>query len=390
MSTPTPVPTTAPSAYGLSSYIPMSSYTNPMAAGYQVPMSNVTSGQLNAAGQSYYAGNGPAVVAKTNGTTGALVTTQPTPQPGPAPTTPQAPSGPSAQDQLNSQLDAIFAPVMSALQGQESTAQNNYNIQTGDINQQGAAAQSTLDAQNTSGTSQLDQLGTTAGQTKSDALTAATELYNELSRGGQQRFGGSSSAGEAYGALTAVEQQKRQGAIQTAFSNAMDQVAQYKNTLLTNYTAAKTNLTSQINSQLASATQNFNDAISSIKSAEGQAASDKAQATLNTLQDYRNKVYTINLQGQQAMQALEQQGTVSMSAVDNYTQQMLTSLQNGSNTVVNMATSANNAAGTTKLGVGTAPTTTTLLPTGSTTTNNTTNNTTVANYVKYPHDGFTY
>lgn len=279
-------------------------------------------------------------------------------------TTTQQNTGGGTSD-ITSQLDAIFAPVMSALQGQESTAQNNYNIQTGDITQQGAAAQSTLDAQNASGTAQLDQLGTTAGQTKSDALTAATELYNELSRGGQQRFGGSSSAGEAYGALTAVEQQKRQGAIQTAFSNAMDQVAQYKNTLLTNYTAAKTNLTSQINSQLASATQNFNDAISSIKTAEGQAASDKAQATLNTLQDYRNKVYTINLQGQQAMQALEQQGTVSMSAVDNYTQQMLTSLQNGSNTVVNMATAANNAAGTTKLGVGTVPTTTTVAPTGT-------------------------
>lgn len=370
MSTPTPVPTTAPSAYGLSSYIPMSSYTNTMAAGYQAPMSNVTSGQLNAAGQSYYAGNGPAVVAKTNGTTGALVTTQPTPQPGPAPTTPQAPSGPSAQDQITSQLDAIFSPVLDQLNQNATDTNTNYNRQVGDINQQGASAQASLDAQNTIGTNQIDQQATDAAGVKTDALTAATRLYDELSRGGQQRFGGASSAGEAYGALTAVEQQRRQATIQTAYDGAMQKVAGFKNDLLTRYDDAKQTLTSQISTQLSAASQAFTDAMGAINSQKATAQSEKASNVLTTLQDYRNKVYTINQQGQLAMQQLAANSQVSLAAVDNYTQQMMNSVTSGSNMLANMSQAVNQAAGSTKLGIGTTPTTIApITQTGSITTN---------------------
>jgi len=284
-------------------------------------------------------------------------------------TTTQQNTGGGTPD-ITSQLDAIFSPVLDQLNQNATDANTSYNRQVGDINQQGVSAQASLDAQNTIGTNQIDQQATDAAGVKTDALTAATRLYDELSRGGQQRFGGASSAGEAYGALTAVEQQRRQATIQTAYDGAMQKVAGFKNDLLTRYNDAKQTLTSQISTQLSAASQAFTDAMGAINSQKATAQSEKASNVLTTLQDYRNKVYTINQQGQLAMQQLAANSQVSLAAVDNYTQQMMNSVTSGSNMLANMSQAINQTAGSTKLGIGTSPTTIApITQTGSITTN---------------------
>jgi hypothetical protein len=272
---------------------------------------------------------------------------------------PSAPSGPSGEDQLRSEISSIFDPVFSALQGQESTLNTNFGVTNADIEQQGATAQSGLAAQNTSGMQGLDTLGTEAGKTKEDAWTAARRLYDELSRGGQQRFGGASSAGEAYGALTAVEQQRRQATIQSAYQGAMNKVASYKADLITKYQTGVKELESQILSAKNTARQQFNDALQAIQTNKAQAQSDKASATLNTLQEYRNKVYTINMQGVQFAQTLAANKDITLKQVDQYTQQVMDSLTGGGTQVANFGNTAMQTSGQTKLGIGagqTAPT----------------------------------
>lgn len=280
---------------------------------------------------------------------------------------PTQPTAPSGTPDISAELNAIFDPVFQAYNNQESSTNANYGLQTADINQQGQAAQSSLDTQQQTGSAQLNQLGTEAGARKEDALTAATRLYSELNRGGQQRFGGASSAGEAYGALTAVEQQRRQATIQTAYEGAMQKVAQFKNDLISKFADAKVQLQSAVQTQISAARQQFNDAISAIQTAKGEAQSAKAQASLQNLQDLRNKVFTINAQGVQAMQQLAANHQISLSAVDNYTQQVMNSISSGGTQVINMGNIANAAAGSTNLGISAGQTAPSTLQTGQTT-----------------------
>lgn len=260
--------------------------------------------------------------------------------------------GQAAAPDFSAELNSIFQPIFDAFGQQESSTNANYQTQVGDINQQGTAAQSSLDTQKATSERGLNELAVNAGNVKNDAYTAATRLYSELNRGGQQRFGGSSSAGEAFGALTAVEQQRRQGSIQQAYEGAMQKVAGFKNDLIAKFDDAKIQLQSAITTQLANARQQWTDAMSAISTAKSQAQSDKASASYNALNDYRNKVYAINSSGIDAMRSLAANHEVNLKSVDDYTQRVVNSLASGGTEVANFGVNANNVAGSTTLGIG--------------------------------------
>jgi hypothetical protein len=245
----------------------------------------------------------------------------------------QQASAPSEQDQLSAELDNIFNPVLSALQGQESTLNQNYAPVEGQITAQADLSKESLANQQASGMRELGTQETAAGGRKEDALSSATRLYNELQRGGQQRFGGASSAGEAYQTLTATEQQRRQGTIQTAYETAMQQVGQYKANLQDKYSTAVKEVELQKSQALADAQAQFRDALQQIKSAQSQVESDKAAASMNVLQDLRNKVYTINQQSLQFAQQLALNNQTNLQTVDAYTQKVLASVTGGSTAV---------------------------------------------------------
>jgi cell division protein ZapA (FtsZ GTPase activity inhibitor) len=270
----------------------------------------------------------------------------------------------SAQDQLTSELDNIFSPVFSALQGQENTLNQNYATVPGEINAQYGTSSEALNQQKTSGMAELGNQETSAGNRKNDALTAATRLFNELQRGGQQRFGGASSAGEAYGALTAVEQQRRQGTIQGSYETAMQQIGTYKQNLIDKAALAQQDLENQKNAALNQAARDFRDALQQIQSAKTQAQSDKATATMNTLQDYRNKVYTINQQSLSFAQSLAANNQLSLKAVDDYTTKVAQSLSGGNVALTNFGNQATTTANQTNYGNTTTPTSTASTYTG--------------------------
>ena len=111
------------------------------------------------------------------------------------------------------------------------------------------------------------------------------------------------------------------------------------------------------------------------------AQSDKATATLNNLQDYRNKVYTINLQNLQYAQTLAANNQMSQSKVDKYVQNVYSSLGGATSAGTNFANTSNTAANQTTYGLGSTTPEQQITQTGQ-----------IAgrNYTKYPHDGLTY
>jgi hypothetical protein len=282
-------------------------------------------------GGSPYSGSDPNYSAGYNTGWQEYLTRNPAPtgNPNPNPNPTPAPTG-SDTNTLTAELDAIFNPIFGALQGQENTLNQNYAPVEGQIQSQGDLSLASLGSERDTGSAQLVQQETDLGGRRDDALTSATRLYDELSRGGQQRFGGASSAGEAYGALTAVEQQRRQGTIQGAFETGMQKVGQFKADLEARYALAKKDVELQVNEAKESARAQFRDALQAIQTAKATVQSEKATATMNTLNDYRNKVYTIQANALSFVQTLALNHEATLSQVDAYTQKVMQSISGGS------------------------------------------------------------
>lgn len=111
-------------------------------------------------------------------------------------TTPSAPTPDPYAELINS----IYNSNINDLNNQQNTLQNNQTSILGDINSQADTSKGTLTSNLGQSQAQIDQSAQQGEQRHADALTAARRLYQELVQGGQQRFGGASSAGEAYSA----------------------------------------------------------------------------------------------------------------------------------------------------------------------------------------------
>jgi hypothetical protein len=245
--------------------------------------------------------------------------------------------GPSPEDQFRAQVESIFNPVFDALRGQMGTLESNYSTVPGEIQAQGDLSKQTVTDQYREGERGLVAQEEGLGQRKEDALTSATRLYNELQRGGQQRFGGSTSAGEAFGTLTDVEQQRRSGSIWQAFETGMQQVGTLKANLKDKFDTAVKEIALQTQEALNQAKRDFENARQSIRTMMGQAESDKASASLNLLQDFRNKVYTINQQQLQFVQQLALNNEATQKQVDDVANRVYESLLSGQNTLASNA-----------------------------------------------------
>src|SRR3990167_10766771 len=107
---------------------------------------------------------------------------------------------------LYSEIDNIYNETMSYLGGQEQSLRTNQPGVEAGVEGQYAASRMSAETEKGVGERDLATAGTAAGQRKEDALGAGRRLFNELKMGGQQRFGGASSAGEAYSELTRSEE----------------------------------------------------------------------------------------------------------------------------------------------------------------------------------------
>ena len=151
---------------------------------------------------------------------------------------------------------------------------------------------------------------------KEDANTAAVRLYNELITGGQQRFGGASSAGEAYGSVLGSELMRNQGMNQAqheqlvqqatkTHEDFLQQVESASRKLEMEYAENERQVESNKKSQLFSAETEFNTQMVALAKDKASAGDVKYIDQINLLSELRNKTYQITMQAQQSLASLK-------------------------------------------------------------------------------------
>ena len=273
----------------------------------QPPMQDMSSEWAGATGQTY-SPNNPNI--KPGGQVLGTATTGGEPTSG----------GTDDLSALYAEIDNIYNETMSYLGGQEESLRTNQPGVEAGVEGQYAASKMSAETEKGVGERDLATAGTAAGQRKEDALGAGRRLFNELQMGGQQRFGGASSAGEAYSELTGREFQRGQATTQQAFQNAMTKVMDLGANLRERFDSAMFNLETQKNNALNQVRQTFQERLSQIDALRAEAGTNKSTMRLDLLSELRNQVYQINLasvQTQSQLDAQRQNAEQELTAVVN-------------------------------------------------------------------------
>lgn len=220
-----------------------------------------------------------------------------------------------ADSDLNKAINDIYSPLLSGYNEQLGSLSKNLNLTRNNIQNAYQQSANTLGTNRTEGISQVKNQSDIAAQRKQDALSAAVQLYNELLGGGRQRFGGASSAGEAYSALSGRELMKNQGTIQQGYGETMSQLNQAAQGIQNQYATAMQNLELQKTSALNDAMQAYNDKVTQINSDRNSTQSQKGMALYNTLLELKNKSYNINNTISQMSDAYNKQYQSSIATV---------------------------------------------------------------------------
>lgn len=269
----------------------------------------------------------------------------------------QVPGGAASQDPNTAvwaEIDNIYNSMMGLAGQKESQLRANQPTIESDIQGQYNASLASGLAEKNAGERSIAQEETAAGQTKENALSAGKRLYNELSMAGQARFGGASSAGQAYSELTGREYQRGQADIYTKYQTAKSKITDLKANLTERWTAFTQNLDAQKKAAISEARRYFQDKLGEIDNLRTEAATNKSQMRLEVLQTLRNQIYEINLATtqtlataqQQAQQAAQQLSALESSADNIVSSAQQSSGQLASTTTANPST-AYNIGGTT-------------------------------------------
>lgn len=243
---------------------------------------------------------------------------------------PPAPSQPSQPtiDPIQQAINDSYNSSMGYLNNLEGSVRSELPQVQNLINQNYNTSNQNLQNTNTSSNKQIDQQANQGDQRRQDALTAATRLYNELIQGGQQRFGGASSAGEAYQALAGRELQRNNQQTNTDYQNFMGQIATARDSLNTQYQNSLATLEQQRNTALQQAQSDFQDKLNQINSMRNQANQTKASARLSAIQDLRNQIFQINLANAQNQQSVQNYAKQIQDQLAQYEQSANQNLQN--------------------------------------------------------------
>ena len=235
---------------------------------------------------------------------------------------PTAPTAPTAPDPFQQALDSAFGAEQDYLNQAQSAVEGAQGGIISGINQNIDTSLQNINASHQGSSAQLDQSVQQGEQKKQDALVAARRLYNELLQGGQQRFGGASSAGEAYGALTGRELQRNTQGIESDSTAFQGQIATARNNLNIQYENGIRTLEQTRNDSLRQAERDYQDKLLAISHDRSMAAQNKANAQLSALQALRNNVYAINVAQAQNSNTLNTAKTQAEQQLAQYSQSL--------------------------------------------------------------------
>jgi len=194
-----------------------------------------------------------------------------------------------SNDYLNQAEGAIRADYPNAMAEAESIFNTN-------LSSLGNSKQSAFDS--------LTQQSNKATSAKENALAAGRRLFQEQQMGANQRFGGSSSAGQAFSEIQAREQARQFGETGRQHADITNQIETQRNNVEREFQTGKLQLEQQKQSAVSQATRDFQNKLLQISQNRAQIGEAKAQARLGALQELRNQVFSIEQQNTQFNQQL--------------------------------------------------------------------------------------
>lgn len=248
---------------------------------------------------------------------------------------PQAPSAPSAPtpytDSSTGQTFGSYDDFMNEINNVYSGSENYLNDAENAVrsDQPNALKEaesifntnvSTLGNQKQTAFGQLDQQQTKATSTKENALADARRLYQEQQMGANQRFGGSSSAGQAVSELQAREQARQFGQTGRQYADITNQIDTQRNTVEREYQTGMLQLEQQKQTAIANVTRDFQNKLLQISNSRAMLGQAKAEAKLSALQNLRSEVFAIQQQNTQFTQQLEMMRQQALLSAGNYGQ----------------------------------------------------------------------
>lgn len=209
---------------------------------------------------------------------------------------------PNAQ-QMQAQVDAAYAPVMSDLQNQLSSVQANqqnfYNSYTSPY----AALQPAVDQALTTGQNLNAQQVQSNQSQQANALAQAKALYNQAQMGASARLGGStgigtgvSSAADFANAYYASQLGQQQSGINEQYAQNAGQLQTQAQTIQQQHDSQIQQIQLQQANALNQAQQIYQQQVQAIQNDQTMADEDKANANLQALQNLQNNAQNIQNQ----------------------------------------------------------------------------------------------
>lgn len=213
----------------------------------------------------------------------------------------------AGQDQVNQEIQNIFDESSRYLNQAEAGLRADLPSVLQEAERNFLTNQGLLQSQRAGAEQQLSDQEQQALSRREDALSSARRLYNELQRQGLQRFGGSTSAGQAFSEISAAEQQRNAASISRDFGTAMREIEGARNQVLREYDNGIMQLTQQKQSAISGANRDFQNKLLEINRLRADVGVNKAEMRLSALQDLRNQIFQVELQNQQFQQQLAAQ-----------------------------------------------------------------------------------
>lgn len=261
-----------------------------------------------------------------------------------------AQQGPS-QDEINRQINDVYNPTMDYLNQAESAVRSDYPNVLDAAQKSYELAIQELTGSKDKNLTTIGENTLQAGNRKEDALTSARRLYDELRRGYQQKFGGSTSAGQAATELASVEQQRQMGATNRQYADTARQIDQQKVQLEQDYSLGQQKIIESKNQAIAQANRDFQNKLLEIQGKRAETESAKAQAKLGALQELRNRAYQAQQEALTYQRNLDMFYKQQQADLETYAQKLQLSGQ-GSSSAVNNFLNGTTTTPTSSLQVG--------------------------------------
>lgn len=229
------------------------------------------------------------------------------------------PSGPSADEMA--QIEDAYNAGMGYLANIENRLRPEYQSALEEAQSIYNTQASALGGQKQQAQTQLQEQQLKGQQSYESALAQARQMYDQLQRGYQQRFGGASSAGQAATEIANVERMRQQGQNYRTMQDVTRQVQAGLQSVDQQYNQNLLQLEQNKIAAQNQARRDFNDKLSQIDAQRGQLAQNKAAQKLAALQNLRQQVLQIEAENRNFQNTLALQREQAKLAVQTYAAQ---------------------------------------------------------------------